>query len=921
MMNLVRSMVARHKMVKVFFTINVELVQLGDDGESIVRSEAFSFRGHAIHGKPFLEMEAGGDLYDRVALALGDMERNLDEFVFQGSGWVISRPLFMDAEVVEVRPLNGGGKCNLHIAQFLRNRGVSINNSRGIDKKADDGYCLYKAVAAHLVDTQARKLSHITDVSPDEKEAFFDSVLARLMDPAGQKRKPSPNVQLKKIAMLEDDWEGYLKLDIAVHVIFCDEDKVLVPLHTSSRSSAEINVVLVLFHTTNGSHYALVQNPSKLFAYRLTADSDGLQRSYRKHICYKCFNFFHTKSALDQHKVFCHEPDGQRIQMPAAGSKMCFNDENELKRSVTFQSGYVLVFDFETLQIDAPSPCSCPAEIRENTNSEQAKREWFNSLSKDEQINYLCEISMEEGLEEQIRAQEDADNVPKTKRRKFNKPRPPKLCPHKQKILKEQHAFAYSYVLMTRDGKVVESHAYYGEDAAEHFIGTVLDLADKYLPKLSPGKPMEDLGAKKIKSIRRNARKCYICKDPLLGDRVMDHDHVTGKFLGVAHNFCNLMRKEVPRITCFSHNLSGYDSHLLIPKLHKFGKRINNLRAIALNTQKFKTFNFNKKIYFLDSLAFLPDSLDKLVENLNASGSKFSLLNNLLFDGGESDDAAADGGVRELPPEMKKLLLRKGVYPYSFATSIEALENCQELPPREEFFNDLNQQEVSDEDYTHAQNVWKTFGCKNMLEYTTLYVKTDVLLLAEAIHDMRSNIWDEFGLDMCAYLSLPMLAKDIMLKYTDAEIELITDQEMSNMIQSNIRGGLSFINKRVAVSKPGEGEDSKVILYVDANNLYGRAMVFPLPYRGFRWMTQSELDDFDLDKDVTRVSGDQGYILEVDLEYPEHLHLEHNSFPLAPHSMNIDETDISQYSKEALQAIYEKNKHKSKKLVSTFKTR
>ena len=40
-----------------------------------------------------------------------------------------------------------------------------------------------------------------------------------------------------------------------------------------------------------------------------------------------------------------------------------------------------------------------------------------------------------------------------------------------------------------------------------------------------------------------------------------------------------------------------------------------------------------------------------------------------------------------------------------------------------------------------------------------------------------------------------------------------------------------------------------------------------------------------------------GYILEVDLDYPEHLHIEHNSFPLAPDRIVVTKEDMSEYSK------------------------
>jgi len=65
---------------------------------------------------------------------------------------------------------------------------------------------------------------------------------------------------------------------------------------------------------------------------------------------------------------------------------------------------------------------------------------------------------------------------------------------------------------------------------------------------------------------------------------------------------------------------------------------------------------------------------------------------------------------------------------------------------------------------------------------------------------------------------------------------------------------------------------SSFITYLDANNLYGWAMSKPLPTRGFAWMTDEELDNW---KNVS-------CILEVDLEYPAHLHNLHNDYPLAP---------------------------------------
>ena len=74
---------------------------------------------------------------------------------------------------------------------------------------------------------------------------------------------------------------------------------------------------------------------------------------------------------------------------------------------------------------------------------------------------------------------------------------------------------------------------------------------------------------------------------------------------------------------------------------------------------------------------------------------------------------------------------------------------------------------------------------------------------------------------------------------------------------------------------------SKYLVYLNANNLYGWAMSEPLPTKGFKWMTEEELQDW----------KGQGCILEVDLEYPEELHDLHNEYPLAPERLEINKVE------------------------------
>lgn len=70
-------------------------------------------------------------------------------------------------------------------------------------------------------------------------------------------------------------------------------------------------------------------------------------------------------------------------------------------------------------------------------------------------------------------------------------------------------------------------------------------------------------------------------------------------------------------------------------------------------------------------------------------------------------------------------------------------------------------------------------------------------MLADVIFAQRNQYYDMFGLDMLQYLSSPHLAKDIMLKSTEAEIELLSDINMVECVRRGIRGGLSFVGKRL----------------------------------------------------------------------------------------------------------------------------
>ena len=257
-----------------------------------------------------------------------------------------------------------------------------------------------------------------------------------------------------------------------------------------------------------------------------------------------------------------------------------------------------------------------------------------------------------------------------------------------------------------------------------------------------------------------------------------------------------------------------------------------------------------------------------------------SLVNNLPKD-------AFYNVKREFKGKNLELLTRKGVYPYDYMDTPGKLK-ATELPPKEAFYSKLNNEGISDEDYTHAQRVWKAFGMKTLEDYHNSYNKLDVLLLADVFENFRDICIKNYNLDPAHYYTAPGLAWDVSLKLTDVKLELLSDIDMLLMVEKGIRGGVSMVSNRYGKANNkymGERfdvkEPSKYITYLDANNLYGWAMSKPLPTHGFKWIKKNELETWEK----------HSCILEVDLIYPQSLHDLHNDYPLAPEQIEVNKVD------------------------------
>ena len=246
------------------------------------------------------------------------------------------------------------------------------------------------------------------------------------------------------------------------------------------------------------------------------------------------------------------------------------------------------------------------------------------------------------------------------------------------------------------------------------------------------------------------------------------------------------LRYRIPSyIPVVFHSLSGYDAHLFIKEV---GANSKDIGMIAKNKEDHITFSANvavnrytdkngderhefMELRFIDSFKFMASSLDSLKNNLVKGGRKLI-------------------GFEDYSELQYDLLTRKGIYPYEYMPSWDKFEEVQ-LSPTEAFYSNLNMSNISNDDYQHAQLVWSTFNIFNLGEYHDLYLRADVILLANVFKAFRDTCLEHYSLNPAHFYTSPGLAWKVCLKKIGIRLELLTDPDMLLMFEHGIRGGIT----------------------------------------------------------------------------------------------------------------------------------
>ena len=460
---------------------------------------------------------------------------------------------------------------------------------------------------------------------------------------------------------------------------------------------------------------------------------------------------------------------------------------------------------------------------------------------------------------------------------------------------------------------LLKNFLYRGDDTVDVFCNKINEIRDEIKEKMKENKEILTTDEDKIDF--EAATHCFICGDKFKNSyknekeaekykKVRDHCHFTGKYRGCAHSICNLnFCNRYFKIPAFFHNMKNYDGHLIVQNAENLSNK-KKIDVIAQNSEKFINIGFDS-LSVKDSFSFVTASLEKLVSMTKYDNTDEKDRRKwVLRDNWQSNFRYSSKNDIIKTEKCLDLLTEKGIHPYDYMNSFDKF-NDEQLPSKEQFYSRLNEEDITLDDYKKAKQIWKHFGIKSMGEYHDLYLKTDVLLLTDVFENFRDMCLSYYGLDPVYYYTLPNFAFDAMLKLTGIEIDLVYNQEMYEMKEAGLRGGMTqTTRKKVEANNKYMGDDydkqkeSSYINYLDANNLYGLSMIQKLPYRNLKWDDKITEDDI-----INYNNGRTGYILEVDLEYPKELHDLHNDYPLAPEVMNVKSNMLSEKQVEIYKLI------------------
>lgn len=218
----------------------------------------------------------------------------------------------------------------------------------------------------------------------------------------------------------------------------------------------------------------------------------------------------------------------------------------------------------------------------------------------------------------------------------------------------------------------------------------------------------------------------------------------------------------------FVQNLTQLESRLILQAVGRYGTQ--SVSVVPQTLDSYVSLTISKQRY-LDFKRFLKAPLNDLVEVLR-----------------EKSGVGSFHFTREHVPERHlDTVVRKQIFCSDYIDCEQRLSE-QSLPPLSAFYDRINDRHISESDYDHAKQLWSLCEMNTLEDYLRHYLTVQSLLFADVFENFRDVMLTDYGLDIAQYYSLPGFCWDACLFQSGVTLELLTCEEMHELILNGIRG-------------------------------------------------------------------------------------------------------------------------------------
>ena len=221
-------------------------------------------------------------------------------------------------------------------------------------------------------------------------------------------------------------------------------------------------------------------------------------------------------------------------------------------------------------------------------------------------------------------------------------------------------------------------------------------------------------------------------------------------------------------------------------------------------------------------------------------------------------------------------MLRKDVYPYEYMDDWEKLDETL-LFEKEDFYSHLNMKDITDADDAHTKRVCKDFEISTIRSISWFVCSKQYLIVSWCIWEFWKyvswNIWTR----SCSFCYCNRFSIANSFKKDQSKIRSFNWYWYVINVRKGIRVEIyhsvyQYANVKDKYMKDyDKDKELSYLIYWDVNNLYGWAMSQKLPVNNFEWVEDNSQSNEDFIKNYNEES-DEGYFLEIDVQYPEKLH-------------------------------------------------